>query len=98
LIFIFLLLFLFPSSSLSKTVTGKVIKVADGDTIIILDSNRKQIRIRLYSIDTPEKSQVYGRKAKRFISKLVAGKTVKIRSYDTDRYGRHGQVFSWLYI
>jgi micrococcal nuclease len=94
LIFIFLLLSLFPSSSLSKTVTGKVVKVADGDTITILDSDNRQHKIRLYGIDTPEKSQAYGKKAKTFTANLVAGKAVKVKVYDTDRYGRSvGVVF-----
>jgi len=94
LIFFFLLLFLFPSSSLSNTVTGEVVKVADGDTITILDSDNRQHKIRLYGIDTPEKAQAYGKKAKKFTANLVAGKTVKIKVYDTDRYGRSVGVVS----
>ncbi len=94
LAFILLLLFLLPSISLSTTVTGKVVKVADGDTITILDSSKRQHKIRLYGIDTPEKSQAYGKKAKQFTANLVAGKAVEVKVYDTDRYGRSvGVVF-----
>jgi micrococcal nuclease len=94
LIFIFLLLFLIPSTSLSMTITGKVVKVADGDTITILNNQNQQTKIRLYGIDTPEKSQAYGKKAKKFTANLVAGKTVDVKVYDTDRYGRSvGVVF-----
>lgn len=36
---------------------GKVIRVADGDTITVLDSTNTQIRVRLYGIDCPENGQ-----------------------------------------
>lgn len=36
--------------------TGKVIGVADGDTITILH-DRQEVKIRLHGIDTPEKAR-----------------------------------------
>jgi hypothetical protein len=39
----------------------------------------EKIRIRLYGIDSPEKKQSYGQKAKAFVSKLAFGKSVSIR-------------------
>jgi endonuclease YncB( thermonuclease family) len=68
--------------------SGRVIKVSDGDTITILDSTQTQHRIRLHGIDTPETKQAYGRAAKAAMSSLVAGKTVGVEVKDTDRYGR----------
>jgi hypothetical protein len=35
--------------------TGKVVKIADGDTLTILDGSNEQHRIRLAGIDAPEK-------------------------------------------
>lgn len=67
--------------------TGRVIKVIDGDTITILNNN-KQIKIRLYGIDAPEKKQPYGNKAKQFLSKFIFNKMVDIEPFNTDRYGR----------
>lgn len=66
----------------------RVVSVADGDTITVLDRNNKQTKIRLYGIDTPEKKQAYGQRAKSFTESLVAGKEVKVKTYDKDRYGR----------
>jgi hypothetical protein len=51
-------LFLVPP--LSHALTGKVISIADGDTITILDSSKQQHKIHLYAIDRPEESQALG--------------------------------------
>jgi micrococcal nuclease len=40
-----LILLLLPSIVFSETITGKVIKVADGDTITILTPGNEQIKI-----------------------------------------------------
>ncbi len=79
---------LLPLISFSHTITGKVISVADGDTITILTQQHEQIIVRLAAIDTPEKSQAFGEKAKRFISSMVAGKNVSIEPETIDKYGR----------
>jgi len=76
------------------TISGKVVSVADGDTITILSNNNRQTKIRLYGIDTPEKAQAYGKQAKKFTASLTAGKRATVKVYDTDRYGRSvGVVF-----
>ena len=67
--------------------TGKVVGISDGDTIKVLQ-NSKQVKIRLHGIDTPEKAQPFGKKAKQFTAKMVAGKIVDVKKTDTDRYGR----------
>jgi endonuclease YncB( thermonuclease family) len=46
-----------------STVTGRVVKVYDGDTITVLDSSYTQHKIRLDGIDAPEQDQDYGAKA-----------------------------------
>ena len=61
--------------------------MADGDTITVLQ-NAKQYKIRLYGIDTPEKKQDFGQKAKKFTSDMVFKKDVKVISYGTGKYGR----------
>ena len=67
--------------------SGKVIGVADGDTITVL-RDKQPYKIRLYGIDCPEKRQPFGKKAKRFTSDLVFGKVVDIEPVAIDRYGR----------
>jgi len=55
----------------AETLSGKVIHVADGDTITILDISHQQLKIRLGGIDAPEKSQAYGQRSKEHLSGLV---------------------------
>ena len=86
--FISILLLLFTYSFAGEVLTGKVIKVADGDTVTILSPNNQQVKIRLYCIDAPEKNQDFGQKAKQSLGNLIFGKIVEVEKHDTDRYGR----------
>lgn len=73
----------------SAEILGRVVGVADGDTITVLDEmDNGRFRIRLYGIDCPEKKQAYGNKAKKHLSALVYGKRVSVRFSSIDRYGR----------
>lgn len=67
--------------------TGRVVSVADGDTLTML-VNRQQHKIRLNGIDAPEKGQAFGTKSKDLLSKLTFQKTVTVRLKEKDKYGR----------
>jgi endonuclease YncB( thermonuclease family) len=67
---------------------GRVVRVADGDTVSILDENKKQHKIRLFGIDTPEREQTYGTTASRALADLISGETVGVEQKDIDDYGR----------
>jgi len=84
---LFVVLVLIANSGLASAYTGKVIGVTDGDTIGVL-IDLIEHKIRLAEIDTPEKAQPYGKKAKQALSDLVFGKIVDIEKKDVDRYGR----------
>ncbi|TWP31815.1 thermonuclease family protein [Apibacter muscae] len=84
----FLLSFLVSTFLLSQTLSGRVIKVADGDTVTILTDENEQIKIRLYGIDCPEKGQDFSSKATAFTSSFCFGKIVKVTQKGLDRYGR----------
>ena len=82
-------LFLFISIiSYSKELHGKIVKVVDGDTVVLLDSTNTQYRIRLDGIDCPEKGQPFGAKATSFVKELAAGKNAIVIWNKKDRYGR----------
>lgn len=69
-------------------IDGKIIKIADGDTVTLLTSDYEKIRIRLYGIDTPEKKQPYGNRARQYTAATVGNKQVTVEEYGKDRYGR----------
>ena len=48
----------------ADTLLGKVVNVADGNTIAVLDDTHTRHKIRLTGIDTPEKRQGFGNVSK----------------------------------
>jgi len=84
-----ILLSLVAHSTLSAaTLTGKTVRVTDGDTIVILSEGNVQHKIRLQGIDAPERGQAYGTKSREHLSALVAGRFVIVEYDKRDRYGR----------
>lgn len=83
-----LLLLLITANVHAEEIRGKVVSIADGDTITVLDAEKVQHKIRLEGIDAPEKGQAFGTKAKEKMSELVGEKDVVVRWEKKDRYGR----------
>ena len=79
--------FCWNCSLLAESFSGKVVGVADGDTIDVMHDGRAET-IRLWGIDCPEKAQAFGGYAKQVISKAVFGQIVTVANRNTDRYGR----------
>lgn len=82
------ILMLTITAAQAQMLSGKVIKIADGDTLTILEYPHKQHRIRLAQIDAPEKAQDFGQKSKQSLSDLCFGKMASVEVVDTDRYNR----------
>ena len=88
------LFFLLSLAVQADTLEGKVIKIADGDTLTLLTSSNEQVKIRLAGIDTPERKQPFGNKAKQALANLAFQKQALIEVEAKDRYGRTvGVVF-----
>jgi endonuclease YncB( thermonuclease family) len=86
---------LFVSLSVQAgTISGKVISIADGDTLTILDHSKRQIKIRLAAIDAPERSQPFGNRSRQSLSDICHQKLADVAVVDTDRYGRSVGVVS----
>ena len=71
----------------------QAVKVSDGDTLNVQKvENGKFVgevmKIRMFGIDAPEKTQDYGIESKQALEKLVNGKTLEIEEKNRDRYGR----------
>jgi endonuclease YncB( thermonuclease family) len=83
------------ASGNSYKLTGKVVRVSDGDTVNLLVEN-KQERIRLASIDAPETAhgssqpgQPFGEASRKNLAEYVAGKTLTVVCFEKDHYDRH---------
>lgn len=71
----------------ADTLTGRVVGVADGDTLTVL-VDRTEHRVRLAEIDAPEKRQAWGERAKQSLADLCFNAEASVDVANTDRYGR----------
>jgi micrococcal nuclease len=55
-----------------------VVGIADGDTLTILDSAKRQHKVRLADIDAPEKGRAFGDASKRPLSALCFGRQAAV--------------------
>lgn len=78
-----ILIFLMLSGLTTAQQILTVNKVLDGDTF-----QAHGVRYRIAEIDAPELSQVYGKRSKVYLSKLILGKQVRVYKINTDHYGR----------
>ncbi|MCB5191848.1 thermonuclease family protein [Methylobacillus arboreus] len=71
----------------ADTITGKVIHIADGDSLTIM-ANNTQHKVRLLGIDAPERNQAYGKQARVALNRAINGKNVTVDWNKRDDYGR----------
>lgn len=71
----------------STTLSGKAVKIIDGDTFDLL-SNGNLYRVRLNGIDCPERGQAYYREAKAALGKFCNNRTITVTYRSKDRNGR----------
>ena len=90
--FLFSVIFLICSLPVPANATtyllGRVVAIADGDTITVVDSEQIQHKIRLTGIDAPEKKQAFGEVSRQNIARLVFGADVLVEIRKRDRYQR----------
>jgi micrococcal nuclease len=101
-----------PISETTQTVVAektnlekvKLIRVVDGDTVIVRKEDGNNVRVRLIGIDTPEsvnpdnsKNTVSGKAASAFLkSKMEAGKDYFLE-YDVEREDKYGRTLAYLW-
>ncbi len=75
-------------SEYSQVINGLIVRISDGDTVVLLDEDKTQHRVRLDGIDCPEKKQAYGNKATQFVRDKIGNKNVSVYYNKKDQYGR----------
>ena len=69
-----------PASG-APALQGKVVRVSDGDTLVVQVDPNRQEKVRLVGIDTPEMAQEpWGERAKAFTERLALGKMVRLET------------------
>jgi endonuclease YncB( thermonuclease family) len=78
-IFLFMALVLGAASSaaVAAEIRGKVSRVEDGDTLVVIEG-RHELRVRLHSIDAPELDQPFGKASRKSLAALCTGKPVRV--------------------
>jgi len=88
LLFISLLFFIFNNNSANaEKMTGTIDSVIDGD-LITITSKGKEVEVRLFGIDTPEKTQAFGQSAKNFTGAMASGKEIRVEPIFKDPNGK----------
>lgn len=75
-VFAGLLLVAFSSCADCAEFLGRVVGVADGDTLTVLADNHNRMKVRLAGIDAPERAQDFGSVSKKHLSDKVFGQIV----------------------
>ena len=92
-----------PIKDFSGMQAYKVVRVVDGDTVILLIQG-KETSVRLIGVDTPETVhprkpvQPYGREAGCFLNNLLRGENVYIEhKAGVAEFDRYGRLLAYLY-
>lgn len=83
------LMLIFSISVNADEITGRVIDVASGDSITIVEaSSTTELKVRLSGIDAPEKQQPFGPESRKSLADLVYGKEVTVNWIKRDYHKR----------
>jgi micrococcal nuclease len=88
----FVFLFLLACSVRAEQLNGYVTEITDGDTIVVLDADHRQRKIRLAGIDAPERHQAFGSRSTENIARLTFNKNVTVVWKKEDRGRPIGKV------
>ncbi len=76
----------------------RVIRVVDGDTLVISGGNK----VRLLGVNTPELHhpkkpvQCFAHEAKRYVQNRVKGENIKL-TYEGSKKGPYGRILAWVW-
>lgn len=82
---------IYPQPSVSEDL--RVIRVIDGDTIVVSDNER----IRLLGINAPEKGESYSEEATEMLQDLVDEKEIRLERDRTDK-DKYGRLLRYVYV
>ncbi len=60
-------------AAFANSLTGKVVKITDGDTLYVLDASYEQHKSVMPGSMAPERKQAYGLASRKHLASIVAG-------------------------
>lgn len=74
------------SAAFGAELVGRIVELANGETITVLVNSHESVKVRLTGIDAPEKPRPFESAAKKHLSNKVFSRTVTIEWTKRDRY------------
>jgi micrococcal nuclease len=87
----------------NSKIKAKVLRVVDGDTLLVELPNRTQSKMRLIGVNTPETvkpqhpAEPYGKEASNYTKKRLTGATVTLE-FDVGVKDRYGRLLAYVWI
>lgn len=69
-----------------KSLTGVIVEVTSGDSILLRTADNREIPLNIWGIDSPETNNKTGQRARKYTARLVKGEniTARVRAKTTD--------------
>ena len=98
-----LFLFITPVSAHDYMYPAKVVRIIDGDTIVVdINLGMKHVilkeQIRLYGINTPEMNTKEGKDVKKLVVQMIPPGTDIILETIKDKRGKFGRILGIIYL
>lgn len=87
-----------PKPAIPEKITGKVVGITDGDTIIITEGLATNHTVRLVGIDAQESKTKEGKAATLYLTNLIHGKTIDVLVDPSIQYDDYGRVLGTVML
>ena len=67
------------SPAASKEISGRVINVLNGDTIVVTDANNNKHKVYLLGLDAPEMKQPFGKASRDYLDRLLFARNYQVK-------------------
>lgn len=89
-----------PQKTVVKLWPGRVTRVVDGDTVVVLLANGKKEKVRFIGINTPESTtrhEPYGKEAADYTRKQLVDKEVYLE-LDVGERDKYGRLLAYMWL
>ncbi len=84
------------SFAASNEISGRVVDVLNGDTIVVRDAQHTEHRVYLYGIDAPELKQISGKESRDYLDRLLFTRTYQVKLVIESR-AKSGSIIGTVY-